>query len=455
MTGSLRIALAALPFLALAACAPDDSSGSTTGDGPDDPKPTTCAAPTHGPTIHRGDVMGDETWSADASPHVVEETVNVRNGARLVIEPCATVEMAEGKSLHVAFPITPNTGTLIAEGSEHAPIHFRGQDGARWGRVLVQSPGTASLAWVTFEDGGGADSPSGATLVAEGDGALPIRRDLAVDHVTIDGSLGAGVKVLRRAAFAKGSDALVVRGSGSPEHPYPIEIGEAAIDGLPLGDYTSNAKDEILIAPEFSVEEDAEMRDVGVPYHLGDSPVDRLVVGHGRQGDPPATLTIEAGTTIRFDRETGFEIEHATGTFAATGALVAVGTAASPIVFESGADAPAPGDWKGLWFGGVPAATDRIEHARIAHTGADCGCILVSCCGNLEGYEGAVIFTQPPASPFVRDTEIAYAASNAFVLGYDGVSMDFTESNTFTAVAGLHLVTPRDGSCPNPLPTCE
>src|SRR5687767_12007196 len=83
-----------------------DSGGST---------PVDCPTPTAGPTIHDSVIEADEVWRADEGPHLVEQWITVREGATLTIEPCATVEIAEGKGFSVAYPPSPGTGSLVAE----------------------------------------------------------------------------------------------------------------------------------------------------------------------------------------------------------------------------------------------------------------------------------------------------------------------------------------------------
>jgi hypothetical protein len=442
---------------------PEDPAGdpgtSESGDlepgdsGTGEPPPAACPEPTAGPTLHAEDIAGDEVWTADTGPHIVDGTLRIRDGASLTIEPCTVVQLGEDAGFEVAFPGTPSSGTLVAEGEAERPIRFEGLDGARWGRVFVHAPGQVRLAHVTLSGGGAVDG-SGATLVAQGDGVLPSDRGLLVDHVTIEGSLGAGVVLSRHAAFAEGSAALVVTGSGSDEHPYPLVIDEHAIGTLPDGDYTGNARDEIFVDPSGPLQEDATMRDLGVAYRVGDSNLDDLVVGAGPDSASLTTLTIDPGVTVRFHPGTSFEIEHNSGAFAASGALVAIGTEAEPIVLTSSAEVPAPGDWIGVWFGGVVDESTRIEHARIEYTGADCGCVLLTC-SDVVGTEGAVILTMPPPTAFVSDSVIAHAAANGFVLGYDGALVDFEGANAFEDVEGCAVTLPREGTCPEPLPSCE
>lgn len=431
----------------------DGAGGDGAGGDGGTPTPA-CPTKTTGPTVHEGGaITGHEVWTAEASPHIVEGRVDITDGATLEIEPCAVVELEEGVDVNVAFPGAPANGTLLAEGTADAPIVFRGHDGARWGRVFVRAPGEARLRHVTIDSGGGTDV-FGASLVAYGAGTLPTQKGLLVDAVTVVGSWGTGVVLDRMAGFAGGSRELTITGCGSEDNPYPLRIDEHAIDSVPIGgSYRSNWLDAILIDPRASLGEDAVMHEVGVPYHVGDSPVDSLVIGTGDVNAPPATLTIEPRVTLAFHPETSLRIEQATGAFPATGALVAVGTADAPIVFTSLRDEPRPGDWVGLWFGGVVSPETQLTHTRIAYTGADCGCVLVTC-SELDGYEGAVITSQQPPRAFIESSVIAHGSGHGVVLGYSGAPIDFTSDNQFDDLGGCAATLPSMATCPTPRPSC-
>jgi hypothetical protein len=454
-----RLFTLSLPFTftALLGCPSDDADPmdtgaqdeSSEGDSSDSGEPATCPAPTRGPTHHDEDIVGHEVWTADASPHIVDWTVDVRDGATLEIEPCAVVQLAQGHGMNVAYPGTPTTGTLIAEGTEDQPIRFEGIDGGRWGHLFVQAPGTASLAHVTFADGGGVDR-RGASLIVSGTNEWPTPTPVFVDHVTVTRSLGIGVIVDHVAGFADGSTDLVISASGDDAHPYPLLVGEHTIGSIPSGSYTGNAVDKILIDPEHSIAQDATMRELGVPYIVAEA--NDLVVASGDE-NAPATLTIEPGVRIEIAAERAVEIEHFTGDFMASGALVALGTAEKPIVFTSASPTPQPGDWTGLWFGGVVQPTTQLDHVRIEYTGAWCGCILLTC-SDIDEFEGAVIMSQEPDHVFVTNSVIVNGSSHGFVLGYDGAALDFASVNEFEGMAGCPMTLPRDGACPSPLPSC-
>lgn len=451
----LSLLLLASALLVAPACGGDD-------DGDGDAAPAAdCPDPTAGPTMHSGDVEDGEVWTADGSPHIVTGDVNVRDGATLTIEPCAQVRMAAGAHIHVAYPSTPNSGTLIAEGTAERPITISGDGGARWASLYVEAPGTARLSHVTLQGGGASDQEHGATLLASGDGADGADALVLADQVTIVGSAGAGAWMRRGAAFMAGSTGLTIEGSGSEERPYPLEIEEPTIATLPDGSYQGNQRDEILIDPVggevagSGLLEDATLRDHGVPYVIGRSTGSSLRIGGGPDGSL-AVLTIEAGVVLKFQPEGGLSIQHATNDRPATAALRVLGSASAPVIFTSVADSPAAGDWRGLWFGGVPSAMNQIEHARIEYAGADCSCTFVTCSA-IEDHDGAVVFSQQPPGAFITDTVIAHSAGHGITQGFDGDLVNFRPSNSFEDVAGCPQTHPRnpDTSCPEPEPACD
>lgn len=453
---------------AFAACedssaAPDDpsvpapvTSAPTPAPGP---APPACTAPTKGPTTHKGDIAADETWRADESPHIIDYNVTIRNGRTLTIEPCAEVRIAKGAHIQVAFPGTPNSGTLVAEGTEKRPIRITGKDGARWSSVMVHAPGTARLAYVTMEGGGGGDFQDHATLLAIGDGVDGADPLVRLDHVTIAKSLGVGAWFKSGATFIPGSRDLTIKESGSDELPYPIEINEHALDALPTGSYIGNAKDEIFLVPEggqtggTGILVDSTMHDRGVPYHVGRSQGTSLIIG-GRPDKKLVTLTIEPGVTMKFTPRSALKVQHFVNELPSTAAIKANGTADKPIVFMSAADAPAAGDWQGLWFGGVPDPSNALDHVRIEHAGYDCGCILLTC-SNIGGYEGAIVFTAQPPKAFITNSKFMNIAGHGVTQGYDGTFIDFRPTNDFGGVTGCAQTRPRQAVCPTPRPACE
>jgi hypothetical protein len=431
-----------------------------TGSDPDAAPVIECTAPTGAGTKHDANIEADETWTVANSPHIIDRSINIRSGAKLTIEPCAEVHLGKDASLGVAIVPTPGQGTLLAEGTATRPITFKRLGADPWGAVTVMKPGKATLRHVTLEGGGGDATYFESTLAVRGDSDLPVARDVVVDHVTIKGSKGYGAVLYQGGAFSADSTDLVVTGSGKQ----PIRIHENAIGSLPKGSYTGNAKDEIHligegIRPYAGIQESQTMKDVGVPYLVGEGhAADSLRIEENSITKAPSTLTIEPGVTVKFTKGAGFNINFFTGDNPAGGALVAVGTAAKPIVFTSAEATPQAGDWQGLSFGGVPLGTNKLEHVKIEYAGGECLCVLISC-NNVTAHEASIIFTRAPSAGFsITNSTIANSAGHGIHRAWQSNSQpSFAATNTFTNNAGCNETrpVPENGQCPvTPLPGC-
>jgi len=372
------------------------------------------------------------------------------------------VQLAAGVTIDVAAPLTPNTGSLSAIGTPSQPIRFEGLNGARWNEIYVAAPGTARFAYTTFQDGGSDASSEGfPTIDVVGDGELPIDPSLFVDHVTVTGSAGYGIVLSSGATFEQGSQALTITGSGSGSDSrkgtYPLRISEHAIPTLPDGDYTGNLVDEIELVKEgdgiagHGLVVDMTIRDLGVPYHLTDG----LNIGGG---DKLVTLTIEAGVELKFEAGQWLNVQRFSSDLPSSAALVAVGTAKKPIVFTSAADKPAADDWGGIYFNGIPSATDRLDHVIIEYACSDCSCVLLSCSQTIiDGgtWDAAIVIDGQAPGAFVTNSIIRNIGGNGILEGYEGTHIDMKPSNTFSGIAGCDETYPGAQQCPKPNPTCD
>lgn len=432
-------ALALTTALSPTSCGPLDA-------GPPPPAGL-CPIATHGPTHHQGDVQGDEVWRAEDGPHFVTGDLRVRTGARLTIEPCATVELAPGASIEV-IPSVGESGRLVAEGSPDRPIVLRRSVRAEpWGHLLVRAPGAARLAHVTLDGGGAGDLEEG-TLRLEGDGVLPSDPVVSARELWVKASRGVGVRTSSGARFSDDSAGLTVVGAGAR----PARVDPLGLVAFPAGSFVLNARDEIQIDTDMPVLESVTLRNLGVPYHAGRPLTPNLVVG-GRPDDAVVTLGMEPGVVLRMQKGGAVEIEAEAGRIQARGALVAIGTASAPIVLTSDQDPPRPGDWRGLWFGGFARPTNRVEHVRLEYTGAACGCLLVSCTQGVTVFDGAVLFTQQPPSVFIKESTLTAGRGHGFVLGYSGIPLDFAAVNTIESVAGCPQTMPLAATCA--VPECK
>ncbi|MEW6541446.1 MAG: hypothetical protein AB1402_07530, partial [Bacillota bacterium] len=64
-----------------------------------------------------GPIASDTTWTVAASPYHVTSSVTVNAGVTLTIEPGVVVKFGHNTGLYV-------DGTLLAQGTPAAPIHF-------------------------------------------------------------------------------------------------------------------------------------------------------------------------------------------------------------------------------------------------------------------------------------------------------------------------------------------
>jgi hypothetical protein len=415
------------------------------------PVPTECPKPTAGPTKHSGRI-GDETWTADTSPHILPYDTTIIG--TLTIEPCAEVLIGAAKTVGV------NGGKLVANGAPGKPIHIGASD-KPFATISAANGGTLRLSYVNIDGGG---DPLGTTPDIKGtlnvhglDQTLPTEETLFVDHVTVKGSASAGVVLRDGAGFANGSTDLTVRGSAS----WPVSIWARALDRLPAGNYTGNAHDEIMIpgngAGAAAIQEDTTMHDRGVPYRVGDA-LTAGVLYVGRQADGLATLTVEPGVTVRMKKGGIVQIQQFSGDSPARGAMIAVGTKDKPIVFTSGEATPAPGDWVGIWYGLVPAPNNKVDYARIEYAGGASSSGSEACNPPPSGRQNdaAIRIFGLPSGQFVTNTTIANSGVNGIDRGWASDDKpSFLPTNTFVSVPRCTETYPRDANAPCPTnPPC-
>jgi hypothetical protein len=225
------------------------------------------------------------------------------------------------------------------------------------------------------------------------------------------------------------------------------------LGSIPTGTYTGNLVNAIMIDDSGGqVTKSQTMHNHGVPYIVGDAAGGQLDVV-SFTGTVPV-LTIEAGTVIKFQPQGRLRIDTNGGTTPAKGALVAVGTPTSPIVFTSVAPAPVAGDWTGIYLTGEINAATRIQYARVEYAGGASVSGSSSCLysGRTGQNDAAIrIFGVQPTTQFVTDTQILASARDGIDRGWQtDLPLDFLANNVFTGVAGCKQTLPRPAStaCP-------
>ncbi len=80
-----------------------------------------------------------------------------------------------------------------------------------------------------------------------------------------------------------------------------------------------------------------------------------------------ATLTIEAGVTVKFNSNVRLQIGHGYN----LGILIVNGTADAPVLFTSAGESPAPGDWGGIYFQDKTVdAKTVLNHFTVEYAGS-------------------------------------------------------------------------------------
>ncbi len=447
MTRSLVIA-----FAGLAACGGDDGVGSLP-DGPNPPDarmndapmldaPPACVPPSGTGTMHGGSVTAAETWTADASPHILPFDLSIN--AAVTIEPCAVVRIAVKKTVTIG----PG-GALIAAGAPGLPVTIDALDaGMPWATIRALG-GDLSLTHTIVRGGG-----DPLNTLPQLTGALQMQvtgatGTLHVEDVEIADSLSTGVYITGTVGFDATSTNLRIHGAAS----FPVHTFARMIGTVPSGVYTGNERDAIAIAgnggPVLTTQ---TLRDRGVPYHVGSGTDGGRMDVTSQTSGSVAVLTIEAGVTMQFPPGGTLNIEPANGTAPARGALIAIGTAAKPIVLTSDVAVPAAGDWLGLGFGGQVDPQSVVQHVRVEFAGGP-GTGSNSCpyAGRVGQNDAAIRIFGPPQTQFITDTEIVASARDGIDRGWRAdLAPDFLPSNTFTAVPGCKQSLPRTaaGVCP-------
>jgi hypothetical protein len=382
---------------------------------------------------HSGDITADETWAAADGPHHI--TYHLRVHATLTIEPCALVTIDPGMIIEIGG--TTEIGRIVAngeaDGDDVRPINFRAaQDGDPWGEINLWPTGELELS-IAEIDGAGANTDYGSALVVNGvaggtNGGEPVQ-STTLDRVLITNAVGHGLELTGWGAFTESSHDVWIRGCGA--EAVRVEPGVAA--SLPTGlEVEGNARDEILMTTIKAFLRDDTIRDLGVPYRqLGP-----LYVAPGIDA-APVTLTIEPGVTIAFEESAGTGIIVGSSD-ARQGVLVAEGTADAPILFTSGTDAPAAGDWMGIVFRYVPLSGNHISFAQLEYAGGESGHNSFGC-GPGDNDAAIIVHGQgeedAAPAPVVDNSAFDHIAGETVIVsGWvsdDGPNL--AESNTFGA----------------------
>lgn len=273
-------------------------------------------------------VVEGEFTIAGSCDSEIETDVFVAEGAILTIEEGATLTFLNGTGI-----LIEQGGNLIAEGGEGS-IVLKANSGARgsWRGLYVEDAATAVIRGLVIDAAGG--EPFGGLAVGAGiyvaEGAV-----VSIDDTQILTSGAFGIFIEQGADLIGFSQNSI---QDSELNPIALSSNNTRLldtDTDYLGEERANKIPTVLLFSS-TVSDDAEWKKLNVPYQMTGATI------------IASEVTIEAGVTLLFDPDAGLEVID--------GALIAVGEADAPIIFEAvstnniGELDPSAGLWSGLMF---------------------------------------------------------------------------------------------------------
>jgi hypothetical protein len=264
------------------------------------------------------------TWpAADVAYRFLDNTFIDDVGATITIVAGATLEFATNAGLRL------NAGTLRALGTAESGITFTSasDDPNDWRGVGINSSSSQNLLeHVTIAN-------AGRTWTAINNGRasnlyVAANARIGLNHVTIATSAGHGVYVEADSATLTSFEDNSFDGNSNA----PIRLFSNQLDMIGSGNtFGTNAPfaSRFVEVRGAEVVTDQLWQNLDIPYRFFDN---HFI------NDPAATVTIEPGTTLQFDRNSGLRVN--------AGALSAIGTAAERITLTSASGST--GDWRGL-----------------------------------------------------------------------------------------------------------
>lgn len=331
------------------------------------------------PCLPSSSLSADFTIAADCDVEL-PNGVEVQAGARLTIEPGATLRFGSGQYLGVR-----TDGVLVAAGTEEDPITLRGT-AAGWGGLDVDSASADNaLAFVSILDAGDEAPLFGRAA------ALNLRDGGRLDaqDVTITGSRSAGLSLFAgaQATFAR----IDVNGSAGAAAVVNADVAHLLNDTVLLAGEPANAIARVIVEPG-AFDSDRTWSKLDVPYEL----TDELSLD--------ATLTLSPGVSVLGRTDARFLAQ-------VDGGLKAEGTAEDRITF-----APARA---GDGFGGIAFQSNTINNvlAFVDISGAGVGD------GILFQPETGAIYLDEGSRARIEDVTVTDTEGYALVLANDDISL--------------------------------
>lgn len=355
-----------------------------------------------GQSIHTSDITGDSIWYPAGNPHIIDANISVKDNGVLTIMPGCLVKFNPGNELRCGAYSSP--GAIKAIGKADSTILFTSNVGTPspgdWEDIGLNegTMSTTQFAYCTFEYGG-SDNGLGDIYMSG--------TSVKVDHCHFRKSLNYGIYCASDAYFSSFTYNRVDSCTKYPVHIDADQVGSLGATSTFRGNAAGRDMIEVVSG---TVAESQTWANQGVPY---------LITGNLWIGDASNSpvLTLAAGDSLKV--EPGFEI--LVGHYGAPGALSAVGTAVSPIVFTTNVSSPQPGDhWSDI--GIYEGATSSTQFAYC----------IIEYAGNSSG-SGAVYVDI--AAPKIENCTIRHSSDYGIYSSSSGVKFASFQNNTITDCA--------------------
>ena len=329
----------------------------------------------------------DETWLAQTAPYIIDGIVNINSpsGAILRIGAGAVISFTESSEMDVAYG-SGEYGTVIAKGTEDHRVYFTSaaanQDKGDWyGLWLFDGANGCEFEYCTFEFGGGYSDDYGMVVIEGSDVSFTncLFQQSETYGISLDAE--AGFSVFDNNTFKDNDDHAI---SLFASNAHTIGTGN---------DFMTGNKGVFVYGNV--IKQDVTWKKLNCPYF-----VDAIVSVGSSSG---ATLTLEAGTILKFTQDSEMDIAYGSGTY---GSIVAVGTVDEPIIITSASPSPANGDWYGIWIYEGTSPGTIFNHCVISYA------------GGYSGDSGNITFEENGQNVSIKNTEISHSLHWGLYLDY-------------------------------------
>ncbi len=379
---------------------PAEGAGLTTG--------TRLGLGQRGIEVRDSAITHDTVWHRQDAPFVLDGAT-INPGAALTIEPGSVIRMAQGAALN-------DQGKLLAQGTAVAPII-----------VTSNAANPAPGDWQDFAIDGPAASGSRLNYVQMFYGSWN-GGDIGMLSVTRGATPEIGNSVFaqatRHGVWADNTSRptlsnCVYAGDPSSAISVPADDG-ALIAGTTLG------------PGQAGIELRATAITHGGTWHRQSAPF----ILDGGVLDAQVSLTVEPGTLLEMADGSAFLVQ---------GTLLALGTAAAPIIVTSNAGSPAPGNWRYFAIDGPAASGSRIDYVQMffgSWNGGDHG--MLSITGGAAPVISHSVFTQAARNGLWADDTSRPTLSDCIFAG-DASSAISVPADDGTVIGGTSLAAGQRG----------